>query len=110
MARRLLPICQWCACAPRQDPMEPISSLSAVSGVSDPDVVVARAAQVLIFRLGRDPEVLRTVVEMGRKEFFRVARAELHGYGLSGADLERVLQIIRRNVVLKRDRRDKDAA
>jgi hypothetical protein len=74
-----------------------IARVPATLGLGNAEVAVARAVQVLLFRLGRDP-VLRTCVDAGRQEFLRVARAELRGFGLSAADLDRVLDLVRRQI------------
>jgi len=81
--------------------MENTLRIAATPGVIDSDMAVARATQLLLSRLGGDPESLRTVVESGRQEFFRVARAELGAGGLSNADLDRVFQLIRRHLAAR---------
>jgi hypothetical protein len=75
--------------------MQSIGGISGGSAWAGSNDSVLRAAQVLVSRLGNDVELIQDVVNAGRQAFTRRARAELRGFGLSSADLDRVLQLVR---------------
>ena len=82
--------------------MQRIGGISGGSTDSVSNSSVLRATHVLLSRLGNNPEVIQDVVNAGRMAFMKVARAELRGFGLSTADLDRVLQMVRHQLTISR--------